>query len=244
MVFQLFGMSIFDFLKGNMFLPFPLEQIREFARQTVNSVLFLHELKMVHTDIKPENILLVSSDFQVYPLNSTQQRRRLSSTSIKLIDFGSAIFDSEHHSSVVCTRHYRAPEIVLGMGWSYPCDMWSIGCVLIELYTGEALFQTHDNLEHLAMMERILGKTPKLMSRSEGAKKFYDVGKLRYPDSTTTEKSEKRVQRLKPIDQMFPGNDKQTRQFHDLLKRLLEYEPSKRITAREAKLHPFIANEV
>lgn len=77
-------------------------------------------------------------------------------TEIRLIDFGSATFQDEYHSSVVSTRHYRAPEIILGLGWSFPCDIWSIGCILVEFYTGDALFQTHDNLEHLAMMEAVV----------------------------------------------------------------------------------------
>lgn len=76
-------------------------------------------------------------------------------TEIRLIDFGSATFQDEYHSSVVSTRHYRAPEIILGLGWSFPCDIWSIGCILVEFFTGDALFQTHDNLEHLAMMEAV-----------------------------------------------------------------------------------------
>ena len=76
-------------------------------------------------------------------------------TEIRLIDFGSATFEDEYHSSVVSTRHYRAPEIILGLGWSFPCDIWSIGCILVEFFTGDALFQTHDNLEHLAMMESV-----------------------------------------------------------------------------------------
>jgi len=76
-------------------------------------------------------------------------------TEIRLIDFGSATFQDEYHSSVVSTRHYRAPEIILGLGWSFPCDVWSIGCILVEFFTGDALFQTHDNLEHLAMMEAV-----------------------------------------------------------------------------------------
>lgn len=75
-----------------------------------------------------------------------------------MIDFGSATFQDEYHSSVVSTRHYRAPEIILGLGWSFPCDIWSIGCILVEFFTGDALFQTHDNLEHLAMMEAVVGK--------------------------------------------------------------------------------------
>lgn len=76
---------------------------------------------------------------------------------IRLIDFGSATFDDEYHSSVVSTRHYRAPEIILNLSWSFPCDIWSIGCILVEFFTGDALFQTHDNLEHLAMMEAVCG---------------------------------------------------------------------------------------
>lgn len=84
-------------------------------------------------------------------------------TAIKLIDFGSATFESHHHSAVISTRHYRAPEVILGLGWTYPCDLWSIGCILVELYTGQALFQTHENLEHLAMMHVVLGPIPDSM---------------------------------------------------------------------------------
>ena len=99
---------------------------------------------------------------------------------MRLIDFGSATFDWEHHSKVVSTRHYRqgyifgeniffllflshllrAPEVILELGWSQPCDIWSIGCIAFELYLGFTLFQTHDNREHLAMMEKILGPIP------------------------------------------------------------------------------------
>lgn len=84
----------------------------------------------------------------------------LNNTDIRLIDFGSATFEREYHSTVVSTRHYRAPEIIFGLGWSYPCDMFSIGCILVEFFTGEALFQTHGNLEHLVMMEIVMGKMP------------------------------------------------------------------------------------
>ena len=88
---------------------------------------------------------------------AARQRRVLLDTEIRLIDFGSATFEDEYHSSVVSTRHYRAPEIILNLGWTYPCDIWSIGCILVEFFTGDALFQTHDNLEHLAMMESVCG---------------------------------------------------------------------------------------
>jgi dual-specificity kinase len=185
-VTDLLGQSVFDFLKGNGFVPFPSSQIQQFARQLFTSVackfsnasislyqttdlLVLHDLNLIHTDLKPENILLVNNAYQTFTYNRTipssshatsrnaRQRRVLLDGEIRLIDFGSATFDDEYHSSVVSTRHYRAPEIILNLGWSFPCDIWSIGCILVEFYTGDALFQTHDNLEHLAMMEAVIG---------------------------------------------------------------------------------------
>ena len=57
---------------------------------------------------------------------------------IKVIDFGSATFSDQYHSTVVSTRHYRAPEVILGLGWSFEADIWSIGCILVELVTGNA----------------------------------------------------------------------------------------------------------
>jgi dual-specificity kinase len=182
---DLLGQSVFDFLKANSFVPFPNSQIQNFARQLFTSVackliklllgsftdtfLVLHDLNLIHTDLKPENILLCENSYQAFtysrriPSSSTTQNRQaaqrkvLLSTDIRLIDFGSATFQDEYHSSVVSTRHYRAPEIILGLGWSFPCDIWSIGCILVEFFTGDALFQTHDNLEHLAMMEAVCG---------------------------------------------------------------------------------------
>lgn len=185
-VTDLLGQSVFDFLKGNGFVPFPSSQIQQFARQLFTSVAcqsdfslssnstltffsVLHDLNLIHTDLKPENILLVSNAYQTFTYNRTipssshatnrnaRQRRVLLDSEIRLIDFGSATFDDEYHSSVVSTRHYRAPEIILNLGWSFPCDIWSIGCILVEFFTGDALFQTHDNLEHLAMMEAVIG---------------------------------------------------------------------------------------
>ena len=61
------------------------------------------------------------------------------------------------------TRHYRAPEVILQLDWSFPCDLWSMGCLLVELFTGKPLFQTFDNREHLRMMEVILGSFPRGM---------------------------------------------------------------------------------
>lgn len=139
-----------------------------------------------------------------------RQRRVLLDSEIRLIDFGSATFDDEYHSSVVSTRHYRAPEIILQLGWSFPCDIWSIGCIIVEFFTGDALFQTHDNLEHLAMMEAVcngkieakLVKQVMLNGRGNSqnsASKFFNRGKLDYPNTETSKASKKYVKAMKHL---------------------------------------------
>ncbi|KAL8483991.1 hypothetical protein ACS0TY_026619 [Phlomoides rotata] len=168
-VFEKLGPSLYDFLRKNSYRSFPIDLVREFGRQLLESVAFMHDLRLIHTDLKPENILLVSSEYIKVPdykflSRSTKDgsyfKNLPKSSAIKLIDFGSTTFEHQDHSYVVSTRHYRAPEVILGIGWNYPCDMWSIGCILVELCSGEALFQTHENLEHLAMMEKVLGPLP------------------------------------------------------------------------------------
>ena len=113
---------------------------------------------MTHTDLKPENVLFVSpGDWRVELVAqgakssggqpNTKQVRRMRDSRVKLIDFGSATFDWEHHSSVVSTRHYRAPEVILELGWSHPCDVWSIGCIIFELYNVSKYSSSH-NIPH------------------------------------------------------------------------------------------------
>ena len=173
LVTNLYGKSVYDFMCSNGIARFPGSHIQAIARQLIRSTCFLHDLGIIHTDLKPENILLCDESFNEYQLppdivETLSTRRKLASNNgmrkilknpeIKIIDFGSAIFVNEYHPPVISTRHYRAPEIVLGLGWSYPCDIWSIACILIELVLGESLYPIHENFEHLAMMERINGE--------------------------------------------------------------------------------------
>jgi len=169
---------------------------------------------------------------------------------IRLIDFGSATFDEEYHSSVVSTRHYRAPEIILQLGWSFPCDIWSIGCIIVEFFTGDALFQTHDNLEHLAMMEAVCsGKIdPKLVkavcsggrgANANSAAKFFNRGKLEYPTQETSKASRKYVKAMKNLHEFIPANTPFNKQLLDLLRKIFVYDPKNRITAKEALKHPW-----
>ena len=66
--------------------------------------------------------------------------------------------------------------MILGLGWRESIDIWSLGCVLFEYYTGKTMFQTHDNVEHLAMMESTLGKLPSSMVRETKMNFYTRVG--------------------------------------------------------------------
>ncbi|WIA08010.1 hypothetical protein OEZ85_007480 [Tetradesmus obliquus] len=166
MVFEKLGPSLYDFLRRNEYQPLPLALVQAVARQLLVAVAYMHELGLVHTDLKPENILLAAQDHMKLPAvpPATVERRVPRDSTIKVIDFGSATFEDGYHSSIISTRHYRAPEVILGLGWSFACDLWSCGCILVELAVGDALFQTHENLEHLAMMQQVLGPIPEAMS--------------------------------------------------------------------------------
>ncbi|XP_029927611.1 dual specificity protein kinase CLK2b [Myripristis murdjan] len=236
--FELLALSTFDFLKVNNFLPYPINQIRHMAYQICHAVNFLHDNKLTHTDLKPENILFVNSDYTlVYNAEKKHDEKRLKDTRVRLIDFGSATFDHEHHSVVISTRHYRAPEVILELGWSHPCDVWSIGCILFEYYEGFTLFQTHDNKEHLAMMERIQGPIPQRMIHRSRKQKYFCHGRL---DWTESSKAGRYVNaKCKPLRRYLLSKGAEHLQFFDLLERMLEYEPSKRITLSSALRHPF-----
>ncbi|XP_050069429.1 dual specificity protein kinase CLK2-like isoform X3 [Anopheles maculipalpis] len=239
--FEMLGQSVYDFMKDNKYQPFPMEQVRHMSYQLCFAVNFLHSVKLTHTDLKPENILFVSSEYTTVVSRTTRKNRELrhvNCSDIRLIDFGNAIFDHEYHSTIVSTRHYRAPEVILELGWAQPCDVWSIGCIIYELYLGITLFQTHDNREHLAMMERILGPIPYSMAKKTPTR-YFPHGKLDWDEKT----SEARyvLQNCKPLLRSAMSDAPEHMQMFDLIGKMLLYEPKDRITLAEALDHPFFA---
>jgi dual specificity tyrosine-phosphorylation-regulated kinase 2/3/4 len=105
---------------------------------------FLRDENIIHCDLKPENILLKSPD----------------KSGIKIIDFGSSCFSDQKIYSYIQSRFYRAPEIITGIPYTTGIDMWSFGCILIELYTGIPIFPGESEKEQLALIMQVFGKPP------------------------------------------------------------------------------------
>ena len=180
---------------------------------------------------KPENILLLNG-------RQVSQRGGYSipeSTRIKVIDFGGATYDNEKKSSIVNTRQYRAPEVILGVGWSMPSDLWSIGCILAELYQGELLFATHDNIEHLALIEQVIGPFPRKMQKRaknlELVNEAFDSNGAHRMDRVLPEDKLSFVKRIAPLESIITYDEDAW--FLRLLRRILVIDPDERATARE-----------
>ena len=135
-VTELLKDNLYEFYKyineNNFENYFNLGRLQKITKQILSALEYIHSLKIVHCDLKPENILIKS-------INNTQ---------IKVIDFGSSCFLHDHLSSYVQSRSYRAPEVILGCKYDNKIDMWSLGCILAELYTGSVIFQ-NDSIQSL-----------------------------------------------------------------------------------------------
>ena len=245
--FEMLGASVFDFMKDNNYEPYPMEQVRQISYELCLAVKFLHDNRLTHTDLKPENVLFYDSSFDLEFIQSKKTDfRHLRNAEIRLIDFGSATFDHEHHSTIVSTRHYRAPEVILELGWSQPCDVWSVGCIIFELALGITLFQTHQNREHLAMMERILGQFPPRMA-SKTRVKYFNRGRLEWDEKSSAGRYVR--ENCKPLKRYMPRtldpNNGELieawQDMFDLIAKMLIYEPGRRLTLAEALRHSFFA---
>jgi len=239
--FEQFGQSVYDFLKDNSYSPYPMDHVRQITYDLCYSVDFLHRNRITHTDLKPENILFYNSSYEsVFDHKSESSVNRVRNPEIRLIDFGSATFNHEHHSTIVSTRHYRAPEVILELGWSQPCDVWSIGCIIFETAVGSTLFQTHENREHLAMMERILGPIPSRMARKSRGNYFDHHNRLDWNEESRSgryvRKSCKSL--YKYIPREYRG-DSDWESLFDLIRKMLIYDPNKRLSLKEALKHPY-----
>ncbi|XP_062952023.1 homeodomain-interacting protein kinase 3 isoform X6 [Cynocephalus volans] len=253
LVFEMLEQNLYDFLKQNKFSPLPLKVIRPILQQVATALKKLKSLGLIHADLKPENIMLVDPVRQPYR--------------VKVIDFGSA----SHVSKTVCStylqsRYYRAPEIILGLPFCEAIDMWSLGCVIAELFLGWPLYPgalEYDQIRYISQTQGLPGE--QLLNVGTKSTRFFcretdmshsgwRLKTLEEHEAETGMKSKEArkyifnslediahvntVMDLEGSDLLAEKADR--REFVSLLKKMLLIDADLRITPAETLNHPFV----
>ena len=224
-----------------------ISAVRVYARQLFVALMHLQKCGIVHADIKPDNVL-VNDQLNI----------------LKLCDFGSALFNADNElTPYLASRFYRAPEVVLGLPYSFPIDLWAVGCCLYELYVGKICFPGKSNNEMLKYFVEMKGAVPKKILRKAAFKeKHFDrdenlriaevdkvTGKTMFrvfDNNTIAANKTGRVESVLATVCVEHGGDnferKKARQLSDLLEKIFILDPERRITVTECLQHSFIVD--
>ncbi|CAH8649271.1 unnamed protein product [Schistosoma rodhaini] len=173
LVFELLSYNLYDLLGNTNYRGVSLNLTRKFAQQLCAALVFLSrpDVQVIHCDLKPENILLVN------PKRSA----------IKVIDFGSSCHVHEKVYQYIQSRFYRSPEVLFNLDYGLGIDMWSLGCILVEMHTGEPLFCGANELEQLLQIIEVLGFPPVYMiEASPKLSNFFECIPVNLNSTSTT----------------------------------------------------------
>ncbi|ERL95564.1 hypothetical protein D910_12825 [Dendroctonus ponderosae] len=243
LVFELLSYNLYDLLRNTNFRGVSLNLTRKFAQQLCTALLFLStpELSIIHCDLKPENILLCNAK----------------RSAIKIVDFGSSCQLGQRIYQYIQSRFYRSPEVLLGISYDLAIDMWSLGCILVEMHTGEPLFSGSNEVDQMNKIIEVLGMPPKhLLDQAGKTRKFFEKvpGDRRYILKKTKDGKKykapgtRRLQDIIGVDSGGPGSRRSGEaghsqsdylKFKDLISRMLDYDPRTRITPYYALQHGF-----
>ena len=219
---------VFDYMEADLFNVIRANILQDIHKkfiiyQILKALKFIHSADIIHRDLKPSNIF-INSDCHV-----------------KLGDFGLARtleHDPQMKNMVteyVATRWYRAPEMILAaQKYGKPIDMWSVGCILYELIVGTPLLPGKSTKDMMKMMFSVTG-FPDRKEYNE-VKKECKIQQIDY-DDLLQEKIKKKKNIMQTVSKFT--NDEVA---IDLLLKLLQFNPKKRLTAEEALEHPYVAD--
>ncbi|KAL0463620.1 UNVERIFIED_CONTAM: Serine/threonine-protein kinase PRP4, partial [Sesamum latifolium] len=238
LVFESLHMNLREVLKKfGRNIGLKLTAVRAYAKQLFIALKHLKNCGVLHCDIKPDNMLVNEAK-----------------NVLKLCDFGNAMFAGKNEiTPYLVSRFYRAPEIILGLPYDHPMDMWSVGCCLFELYTGKVLFPGPTNNDMLRLHMELKGPFPKKMLRRGLFTDQHFDQDLNFLATEEDPVSKKAIRRLvvniKPKDfgtliSGSPGEDpKMVANFKDLMEKYFVLDPDKRLNVSQALSHPFITGK-
>lgn len=147
LVFEILASNLYELIKQNQFQGLNMKLVKVLTKQLLESMAQLKSFQVIHCDLKPENILLCQPD----------------RPEIKVIDFGSACFTREAAYSYIQSRFYRSPEVILGLPYTESIDMWSLGCIVGELFLGLPMFPGTSEYNQIWKIVDMLGLPPRHM---------------------------------------------------------------------------------
>ena len=216
-ILELLSKNLYEVQKSKHYREFPQSLLKKLARQILNSLKFLRTLRIIHCDLKPENILLKTAGKE----------------GVKLVDFGSSCMLGDKLFTYVQSRFYRAPEVLLGIGYSFPIDMWSFGCIVAELGIGRPLFPAACEKELLQLIMQIKGEVPgEMLGKSLRRNHFFNKGEV-IPDALGNVKEPLSVR----LREVLPGGEV----FVDFIEKCLEWDPDVRMNPEQALQHPWFS---
>ncbi|KAI3337167.1 kinase-like protein [Xylariaceae sp. AK1471] len=257
LVFELLSVNLYELIKQNQFRGLSTTLVRVFAQQLLNGLALLNKARLIHCDLKPENILL----------------KNLESPIIKIIDFGSACDERQTVYTYIQSRFYRSPEVLLGLPYSSAIDMWSLGCIVVELFLGLPLFPGSSEYNQVSRIVEMLGNPPNWMIEvGKQAGDFFEkrqdeYGRKIYHLKSMEQYSRERGSKEQPSKKYFQQNtlpeiikqypmprknmkpNEVEREmnnriaFIDFVRGLLTINPLERWSPQQAKLHPFITQQ-
>eukprot|EP01138_Halocafeteria_seosinensis_P005917 gb/GECG01006049.1/.p1 GENE.gb/GECG01006049.1/~~gb/GECG01006049.1/.p1 ORF type:complete len:723 (+),score=111.69 gb/GECG01006049.1/:1-2169(+) len=177
-IFEHLSMNMYELLKRSQFMGVNLFLIRKFARQILRTLAFLSlpNVDIIHCDLKPENILF----------------RVPNRSAVKVLDFGSSCKRNEQMYVYIQSRFYRSPEVILGLPYDQAIDMWSLGCMLVEMHTGSPLFSGRDEHDQITRFVKLKGLPPQwMLERGRKTHRFFDIITPRVTPKKQSSRSEK-----------------------------------------------------